>query len=169
MKRVILLILSIVLSCLSYLLLNKGGLPFFYNFLGNFGPGFFYSIFLLSISEKTSSMNIIETFLTYVLLVVLWFISFCFSFISWGILIPIFGGLSAWIICRYILFIKVKRKILIRYTVLGTTISLLGLVLFYALKLPGELFEAKIVLIFVLWQIAIGIKTIRIQNRKKYL
>ncbi len=163
-KKVIILIATIILSSLSITLLDNEPTFHYYHLIGFLGSGVFFSIFLLLISEVKRS--IFSTISTYLLLVALWLASFYSSMLTWGGLSPIFGAISAWIISRYVIFECIEPKEITNYFLLGGISSLAGLVLFYILPIPPELFGTKMIGIITFWQISIGVKTLKMQMNK---
>ncbi len=158
-KLLILLILTIILSCHSISYLDDEYSYDYNHLVGILGTGVFYSIFLLAISKKKRS--ILSVILTYLLLNLLWFFSLYGSMLSWGLLCPISGSISAGIIARYVIFEKIRPKEIINYMILGGLTVLAGFILFYIVPIPSNYFGSKMIGIIAFWQISIGVKTIK--------
>lgn len=119
-------------------------------------PGVLFSLFIVFLHFR--KWSIARMLLMFVLLFVLYFLSFSSGMISWGFAVPIAGSIAALLIHKLI-FLKEKlfsNRGLI-YLIWGFNCGLLGVLLFYV-SLNFEFTEGfGFGIIITLWQILIGL------------
>jgi hypothetical protein len=147
--KIILLIISTLLSTLAmYFSSSESWIQTLYYL----GPGIFFSAFLIFISRKTITGS--KAILLYLALVILWFISYWLSIHTGGMLAPILGGGSAWLIGKYIIFENQNRKLSRSLILRGAISSFIGLFSFYSVF--SESNSLGMVAIVLLWQLSVG-------------
>ncbi|MFT5601434.1 MAG: hypothetical protein ACI9N1_001678 [Flavobacteriales bacterium] len=150
-----LLIPTILLSVLSISLIDSWQSSPIYNLIGVFGPGIFFSIFVMTTFKR--EVSLIEKVISFVALNIMWIASLYLSFISFGLLVPVVGGGSAWwISSKLIKFDMSEVKFTSSFPFVGVITSLFGLFLFYLLISDQSSIEVCIIPVVFIWQVAIG-------------
>jgi hypothetical protein len=75
---------------------------------------------------------------------------------TFGMFVPIFGGLSSWVIGRFLLLEKFTMRSSIVLLLLGFLSSAIGLTIYFILS-GLENFGLQIVSIIILWQLSLGV------------
>ncbi|MGE0638438.1 MAG: hypothetical protein AB7G44_03775 [Bacteroidia bacterium] len=125
--------------------------------IANYGPGVFFSLFILFTQYK--KWSVLRMMVTLSVLFFYYLAAFLASFLTWGFAIPVVGGLGGLLIKRVIFYndslLDVRGR---KYLLAGFIAGLLGLILFYLPDVIKIIPKGKgtIEPIIVLWQLTIG-------------